>query len=38
MDKTKLELGDDKSKTGVYEMTFAVNNISDKMFLTTSIP
>ena len=30
MDKTKLELGDDKNKTGVYEMTFAVNNISDK--------
>ncbi|MDD6994573.1 MAG: leucine-rich repeat protein [Candidatus Borkfalkiaceae bacterium] len=27
MDKTKLELGDDKNKTGVYEMTFAVNNI-----------
>lgn len=28
MDKTKLELGDDKDKTGVYEMTFVVNNIS----------
>ena len=28
MDKTKLELGDDKDKTGVYEMTFAINNIS----------
>lgn len=28
MDKTKLELGDDKEKTGVYEMTFAVNNIT----------
>lgn len=28
MDKTKLELGDDKKKTGVYEMTFAVNNIT----------
>ncbi len=28
MDKTKLELGDDKAKTGVYEMTFAINNIT----------
>lgn len=28
MDKTKLELGDDKEKTGVYTMTFAINNIS----------
>ncbi len=28
MDKTKLELGDDKDRTGVYEMTFAINNIS----------
>ena len=26
MDTTKLELGDDPSKTGVYEMTFAVDN------------
>ena len=26
MTKTKLELGDDKAKTGVYEMTFAVQN------------
>ncbi len=26
MDKTKLELGDDPQKTGVYEMTFAVEN------------
>ena len=26
MSKTKLELGDDKAKTGVYEMTFAVQN------------
>lgn len=26
MDKTKLELGDDPSKTGVYEMTFAIHN------------
>ena len=30
MDKTKLELKDDKNKTGVYEMTFAVNNISQR--------
>lgn len=29
MDKTKLELGDDKEKTGVYEMTFIVNNFGD---------
>ena len=26
MNKTKLELGDDKNKTGVYEMTFAIQN------------
>ncbi len=26
MDKTKFELGDDKNKTGVYTMTFTVNN------------
>ena len=26
MDKTKLEYGDDPAKTGVYEMTFAINN------------
>ena len=30
MDKTKLELGDDVEKTGVYEMSFTVNNIGDK--------
>lgn len=29
MDKTKLELGDDKSKSGVYTMKFDINNISD---------
>ena len=29
MDKTKLELGDDKQRTGVYTMTFAVNNITN---------
>ena len=30
MDKTKLQLGDDPEKTGVYEMTFAVNNFGKK--------
>lgn len=30
MDKTKIELGDDKDKTGVYELNFTVNNIGDK--------
>ncbi len=30
MDKTKLELGDDPEKTGVYTMSFTVNNIGDK--------
>ena len=30
MGKTKLQLGDDKEKTGVYEMTFAVNNFGKK--------
>ena len=29
-DKTKLELGDDKEKTGVYQMTFDVVNFGDK--------
>lgn len=29
MDKTKLELGDDKEKTGVYEMSFIINNFGD---------
>lgn len=28
MDKTKFELGDDKGRTGVYEMTFNIHNIS----------
>jgi len=28
MDKTKLELGDDKNRTGSYQMTFAINNIT----------
>lgn len=27
MDKTKLELGDDKNRTGNYTMTFTINNI-----------
>ena len=30
MDKTKVELFDDKEKTGVYEFTFTVWNITDK--------
>ena len=30
MDKTKLELGDDKEKTGVYEMSFTVENFGTK--------
>ena len=30
MDKTKLELGDDKEKKGVYEMSFSVENFGDK--------
>ena len=30
MDKTKLELGDDPEKTGVYEMTFTINNFGKK--------
>ena len=29
-DKPKLELGDDAKRTGVYEMTFTINNLSDK--------
>jgi len=29
MDKTKLELGDDREKTGVYNLKFAVNNFGD---------
>ncbi len=28
MEKTKFELGDDKQKNGVYEMTFDINNIT----------
>jgi len=30
VDKTKLELGDDPQKNGVYEMKFAVENFGDK--------
>ena len=30
MDTAKLELGDDPEKTGVYEMSFAVENFGDK--------
>ncbi len=29
MDKTKLELGDDPQRTGVYEMSFTINNIGE---------
>ncbi|MBE7079602.1 MAG: hypothetical protein E7371_00015 [Clostridiales bacterium] len=45
MDKTKLELGDDKDKDGVYTMKFAINNIRntsavydlDAIFITEGI-
>ncbi len=40
MDTTKLELGDDPKKTGVYEMTFAVDNFGKKELsytLTTKV-
>ncbi len=30
MDKTKIELGDDKDKNGVYELKFTINNFGDK--------
>ena len=30
MDKTKIELGDDKNKTGVYTLNFTVNNFGNK--------
>jgi len=30
MDKTKLELGDDKKKTGVYKMTFGIRNFGSE--------
>ncbi len=30
MDKTKIELGDDKEKTGVYTLNFTVNNFGDE--------
>ncbi len=30
IDKTKLELGDDKEKTGVYTMSFSIVNFGDK--------
>ncbi len=30
MDKTKIELGDDKEKTGVYTLNFTVNNFGDQ--------
>ena len=31
MDKTKFELGDDKDREGVYEMKFAINNVSSNV-------
>ncbi len=30
MDKTKLNLGDDPERTGIYEMTFTIHNIGQK--------
>lgn len=30
LDKTKIELGDDPDKKGVYDMTFTVRNLTDK--------
>ncbi len=30
MDKTKLDLGDDPDRTGVYEMSFVIHNIGDR--------
>ena len=30
MDKAKLELGDDPSKTGTYEMSFVINNVGKR--------
>ena len=30
LDRTKLELGDDKNRTGVYTLDFVVNNVSGK--------
>lgn len=30
MDKAKLELGDDPSRTGVYEMSFIINNVGKR--------
>ena len=35
MDTTKLELGDDPSKNGVYEMSFEVKNFGDKKLTYT---
>lgn len=35
MDKTKIELGDDPDKTGVYELTFTINNFGDKKLTYT---
>lgn len=35
IDKTKLELGDDKNKTGIYECSFNVKNISNQSLTYT---
>lgn len=35
IDKTKLELGDDKNKTGIYECNFNVKNISNQALTYT---
>ena len=30
MDKAKLEYGDDRDRTGIYDLVFTINNVSDK--------
>ncbi len=37
-DRPKLELGDDPEKTGVYEMTFTVNNFGDEELAWVVVP
>lgn len=37
LDRTKLELGDDPEKTGVYPMTFTVKNISETAAATFNV-
>ena len=36
MDRTKIELGDDPSKTGVYTLKFSVENFTDKILVDES--